>query len=76
MESREQVGAARKSLVGAGEDRRQGVRRRKSLVSFWEGGRTITGRRHRRRNRSWGKGEICLGSVQEVVDTCQEARAS
>lgn len=43
-----------------------------SLVSFWEGGRAITGWGHRRRNRSWGKGEICLGSVQEAVETVRK----
>lgn len=62
--------------MGAGEEGQQRVRKRKSLFFFWEGGRAITGRGHRRRNRFWGKGEICLKFVQEVVETCQEARAA
>lgn len=69
MERRQQVGTARKSLLGAVGDGLQGVRRRKSLVSAWEGGRAGTGQGCRRRNRSWGKDEIRLGFVQEVVET-------
>lgn len=55
--------------MGTSEGGLQGGGKRKSLAPGRVAGLSL-GCRLRKRSRSWGKGEICVGLIQEVVEMC------